>query len=142
MYALDITTSGEDTQLVFYAAFPSDGTSLTEADAADLADGVRTSVLGLSGVTGCTLTPMKVNGVQIPDEPSFTEGQTWSFTFPASEWANYWGEFAAPYSFEPQNSAAGFMARSPADGVLSSGDLDSVASDLSSALNGLTGVSG
>jgi hypothetical protein len=126
-YVLQIVTTSGDTSMFLATQYPGDdGTSLTQADADNTATALKTAVDGLSGVTGSTLTPLTGLGVQC--------------IFDSAAWANY--QFTAETPSEWGYPNIQLVAASPADGMLTSGDLTTVTSAVVSFAETLTDVTG
>jgi hypothetical protein len=140
-WVLDITTSSGSTQMWFYTAYPSPGAeqyadppqysydALTETDSDNTADELQTAVNGLSGVTDSTLTALGITGVQ---------GAT--FLFPQDDWQSYTFAITLPAQDGQTSDSAQLLTRSPADGMLSQGDIDTVTAALQTYIGGLDTV--
>lgn len=134
MRVLDITTSGNPTQMFFSTTFPGDGSGLTSADADSLAAGLKTAVEALSGVTGCTLSTVEADSSPLS---SYGTGIQIGFVFEPSEWALYLSQYVGTPSDDYGGLGTwpfiGLFTRSPADGVLTQADTDGLASGLHTA---------
>ncbi len=131
-YVLDITTGSGSTQMFLglsYGSTDSLGTGLTQTDANNTAAALRTAVNGLTGVTGSTLT-----AVSAPD--SYT-------LFDSAAYANFQLDLEIPDSFaNPDHVINYLVTASPADGILSSGDLSTVTAAVRTQMLGMSNVVG
>jgi hypothetical protein len=132
LWVLDITTESGDTQMYLSTSFPSDGTALTQAMADGIASGLQSAAEALSGVTSCAITLVSISNT------SYANGMFMMVSLDSSEWICYEG--IALSSGEFNTSTVLFIARYPADGILSGADISGLASGLESALSALSGV--
>lgn len=129
-YVLDVTTGSGNTQMFLglqYGPQDPSGTGLTQTDADGTASALKTAVDGLSSVTSSAKTTY-----------SATDGY---LLFDSAAYANHQFDIAIPDNFSNPDHVFGFLvSASPADGILSSGDLSTVTSAVRSYMLGMTNV--
>lgn len=139
-YIIDITLAGGTAQAYFLIGFPGDQSSLsapstvlTASLAVETATALLTALEGLSGVTSASMTEISA--------PQLSPGQLY---FPAAQWAYYFSQVDQEEVIDGwyAGSQMSLLLSSPADGLLSQGQVDSLAAGLSSTLNAVSGVSG
>lgn len=140
-WVLDIITTSGSSQIWFSTAYPNPGVeweadppqfsydALTLTDSDDTAAALKLAVDGLEQVTSSTLTAFEVSG---------TGGA--SVIFPQDEWQNYTFAITIPAQDGQTYDSALLTTRSPADGMLSQGDIDTVTAALQTFISGLSTV--
>ncbi len=130
-YVLDVTTGTGSTQMFLglgYGAVDPADIGLVPADADGTAAALQTAVNELSGVTDSTLTQFQASASYV--------------LFDASDYANFHFTMSATSEAFGTFSVDSFLVTaSPADGVLASGDLDTVTAAIVTYMGGLSGVS-
>lgn len=145
-WIIDITTGSGSARAYFQTAFPADQASLSEPSpvltsdlAAAMATALQSAVEALGGVTAAAVTAM-----------TFSDSFPGQFHFPAGTWAFYATTLAQVdddgdtllidgwYSA----SQAWLVLSSPADGILTQDQADSLAASLTTAFNATAGVTG
>lgn len=129
-YVLDIVTGSGNTQMYLglaYGSVDSLGTGLTQTDADNTAAAMRTAVNGLTGVTGSTLTAFSNPGGYL--------------LFDSAAYANFQLDLEIPDSFASPDHVLNYLVTaSPADGILSSGDLSTVTAAVRTYMLGMSNV--
>lgn len=144
-YVYDITALAP-TQIMLGMSWPGDGSVNTAAQADAIAAAFLAAITGLPAVSAAVQNPLRVNG-QLWQVVSQTGALPAALTFPAAAWNNYAGGFASPSVYTglknagtPAVSLAGFLSRSPIDGILTAANITTLISALQAAVLAQTGA--
>jgi hypothetical protein len=136
-WVLDITTASATAQMFLNIGWPSwNLPDLTQAQANATSSAMQTTVNGLTGVTSTSLNVLNTNG-NAPGDMAPAEGVQLS----AADWRGYQIEFTMTVYGSPSVNGAWLYTSSPADGVLTSADVDSVAAAIEAVIAAYSGVS-